>query len=1166
TDLKKKASDMKVSKNGTTDQIKERVLQQWLECSPRAEVLAYSGVWDADTSGSASTMHHTDAGSSQKVEDNAAASAAADAHGESGNGASGSSDLTLFGRQTFSMVLADVEDKTNFYTGINEGPALQSLPEPTTAETVAAATDGVLPLAALVKISQGFQETVDDPVAVLLAGILEMKKPKLKRKIVRRVILGPRNLFNPEVLKDELDATGLELWGLVWHESWPVDLQLFAAGVGIADHMDGLYVGKLSRNAPADLSEGNQWLSSKFLDFGAIEARGEQMKDALHASLLQKCNEHNELEEMSKAWQDFTSNILRSPEVLALGKISAFALGQKLGLGQEQVHSHLMAELAVELAVDAGKLNTRDEGDPKWLQEEFPSCDVIKVAFYLQKQTQDKSAKALRSLETMKRKCGLVQKSQTNKKLRAVQALEKAVAKLDPDPDTVEQQLALRNVRNRARTGAKKEKKKRSFDEAFKTAEPKVKRAARISIFQKVQIVDFAENLLQTQKPISQGRRKRKAKPTAGKHHARVNFLRGVNLQRACQQKFPQLGRIKVVTVRRLAREYNKGLEKARQKAIDYNNKLMQDLKDAGVKAKYLSSSFVPIPQACPENLDMKWVRRFLKAYQWKKVARNTAGEKQEGHVISRSDYVPDARKSITVVTSSWSDGTAGPLGLCFPDGSLRQEDVDTFNKTHEGVAMIFASQTSSHFMTAETFMVYLHGLLTPALSLQRKKLGVASSTMALLLCDAWTGFHACKNGLDAAGGFSANAQPVDQLHHLLRARMEVVDAEEISCESYDTLPIGTSGQPVRNKVYTRTSLAERTLRAWLSVPRKAFISAWVATGYFQSEHFPEEQLTPAQAREALDPTGMLLSLGIKNDVIAFGSSQPERWYWALRMEDGKAAALPSIIATSVEKLVCQHRRERQILHTKKPSGWKKKLEDANQRIGSIVYNVRHGCLASTAFLKRSTTRINGKVEFTSKGAGHEILRVHFELDGEEPSGPGTYYLSSLKFEKKAICCVKSSGQERDDASSVEEEGHKEGDEDETDTDPQDTGDGLMAPPDVEPACIEEQELDESTSDSEGLEEYDGDAAEIEHEEPVPAPELPAGINPGAANRIKRYHLSPEWLHLQDAGNHLLVLPDVEGCGVNRHPAGNFWSARYPGHPIMTATYSVSRSPLRCLV
>ena len=313
-----------------------------------------------------------------------------------------------------------------------------------------------------------------------------------------------------------------------------------------------IYIG--SQSAQHDIGGGGLWLT------------GEQMKDALHASLLQKCNEHNELEEMSKAWQDFTSNILRSPEVLALGKISAFALGQKLGLGQEQVHSHLMAELVVELAVDAGKLNTRDEGDPKWLQEEFPSCDVIKVAFYLQKQTQDKSAKALRSLETMKRKCGLVQKSQTNKKLRAIQALEKAVAKLDPDPDTVEQQLALRNVRNRARTGAKKEKKKRSFDEAFKTAEPKVKRAARISIFQKVQIVDFAENLLQTQKPISQGRRKRKAKPTAGKHHVRVNFLRGVNLQRACQQKFPQLGRIKVsALIKQCHQQSWRSLSKAQQ-------------------------------------------------------------------------------------------------------------------------------------------------------------------------------------------------------------------------------------------------------------------------------------------------------------------------------------------------------------------------------------------------------------------------------------------------------------------------------------------------------------------------------------------------------------------------------------------------------------------------
>ena len=34
------------------------------------------------------------------------------------------------------------------------------------------------------------------------------------------------------------------------------------------------------------------------------------------------------------------------------------------------------------------------------------------------------------------------------------------------------------------------------------------------------------------------------------------------------------------------------------------------------------------------------------------------------------------------------------------------------------------------------------------------------------------------------AGGFSANGQPIDQVHHLLRARLELVDADDIACES----------------------------------------------------------------------------------------------------------------------------------------------------------------------------------------------------------------------------------------------------------------------------------------------------------------------------------------------------------------------------------------------
>lgn len=126
-------------------------------------------------------------------------------------------------------------------------------------------------------------------------------------------------------------------------------------------------------------------------------------------------------------------------------------------------------------------------------------------------------------------------------------------------------------------------------------------------------------------------------------------------------------------------------------------------------------------------------------------------GAKQHGHVISRSDYVPESRKSITLVTSTWSSGHAGPLGICVPDNFLRQEQIDSFNEEWKGEALIFKSQSSRHFMCAETFIVLLHQLLTPAVALQRHKLGVDHTARALLLADAWSGFHAQKDGMETA-------------------------------------------------------------------------------------------------------------------------------------------------------------------------------------------------------------------------------------------------------------------------------------------------------------------------------------------------------------------------------------------------------------------------------
>lgn len=53
--------------------------------------------------------------------------------------------------------------------------------------------------------------------------------------------------------------------------------------------------------------------------------------------------------------------------------------------------------------------------------------------------------------------------------------------------------------------------------------------------------------------------------------------------------------------------------------------------------------------------------------------------------------------------------------------------------------------------MTGEAFLTLLHGLITPALAKHRRFLGLAADQKALLLTDAWTGFHSFKQGLNTA-------------------------------------------------------------------------------------------------------------------------------------------------------------------------------------------------------------------------------------------------------------------------------------------------------------------------------------------------------------------------------------------------------------------------------
>lgn len=76
----------------------------------------------------------------------------------------------------------------------------------------------------------------------------------------------------------------------------------------------------------------------------------------------------------------------------------------------------------------------------------------------------------------------------------------------------------------------------------------------------------------------------------------------------------------------RIARDYNQGLAAAQEVVRTHNARISQELADAGVAIKHIKKSLIPVPQPCPENLGMKWVRKYLAAFQWKKVSRNTSG------------------------------------------------------------------------------------------------------------------------------------------------------------------------------------------------------------------------------------------------------------------------------------------------------------------------------------------------------------------------------------------------------------------------------------------------------------------------------------------------------------------------------------------------------------
>ena len=79
--------------------------------------------------------------------------------------------------------------------------------------------------------------------------------------------------------------------------------------------------------------------------------------------------------------------------------------------------------------------------------------------------------------------------------------------------------------------------------------------------------------------------------------------------------------------------------------------------------------------------------------------------------------HVSGCRRPHTVVTSTWADGTPGPLFLSFELGDIPQKTVKAVNSDpmNEGVVHIYLTKTDSHFMNHDSTHYYFTHLLTPA-------------------------------------------------------------------------------------------------------------------------------------------------------------------------------------------------------------------------------------------------------------------------------------------------------------------------------------------------------------------------------------------------------------------------------------------------------------------
>ena len=169
-----------------------------------------------------------------------------------------------------------------------------------------------------------------------------------------------------------------------------------------------------------------------------------------------------------------------------------------------------------------------------------------------------------------------------------------------------------------------------------------------------------------------------------------------------------------------------------------------------------------------------------------KTCAANSDAPREQPRQAPVHDPGSNARQPHTLCTSTWSDGTPGPLLSVWKEGTISHATMQKLNCRYAGRMLVVVTRSDTHFMNGELTVRYLEELVGPALRAKRKALNLDATARAGLIADAFTGNSAaeqrarwCKENNvemmgDIPGEWSKNGQPCDKFHAMFRRLTDI--------------------------------------------------------------------------------------------------------------------------------------------------------------------------------------------------------------------------------------------------------------------------------------------------------------------------------------------------------------------------------------------------------